>query len=68
MAKDWYNLSPNFLGWNPLHVKDMKVQIEVVKFDWNTLEMLGKPILVKENVDNYGFDIVSDLVASAMPM
>lgn len=49
-------------------MKDRKVQIEIVKFDWNTLEMLDKSIVVKENVDNYGFEIVSDLVETAMPM
>lgn len=68
VGKDWTSqINPLYLAWNPDHLKTKTVHIEVAKFDWDSLKLLEETIVVKENVDNFGFHTVKDLVETATP-
>lgn len=70
MSKDWTSqIDPLVIGWNPHNLRTRQlVNVEVAKFDWETFQLLENKTVVKANIPNFGFDVLSDLVQTVYHM
>ncbi|CAB3980322.1 sushi domain-containing 2-like [Paramuricea clavata] len=70
MSKDWTSqLEPLFIAWNPHDIRARQlVNVEIAKFDWETLQLLENKTVVKANIPNFGFELLNNVVETAYHM
>jgi hypothetical protein len=70
MSKDWTSqLEPLFIAWNPHDIRARQlVNVEIAKFDWETLQLLENKTVVKANIPNFGFELLNNVVQTAYHM